>query len=178
VLESPKFDYLVPRFAPDGALHVVRRPYRSGVPRMPWWRIPLEVLLVPWRLLQAIFGWLNFFSARYSGRTLMSGGPGRGPDMRQLMLMGNVVDASERAQQERAARGEEGFVPSDWELVRVERDGATRTLAKGVGAFDFASDGSVVYTNGATVYRVGPDGKKVRLFQDDMIEQIVVEPLG
>jgi hypothetical protein len=175
--ESPKLDFMAPHFGPDGTLHVVQRPYRGNTPRVPWWRLPFDVLLIPWRLLQAIFGWLNFFSARYSGRALMSGGPDRdAPDMRRLMLMGNVVDASENARRERAARGEEGFVPSDWELVRVEKDGIRRVLAKGVGAFDFAADGTLVYTNGAAVYHIGADGKRNKLFEADMIEQLVIDP--
>jgi hypothetical protein len=178
VLESPKHDFMAPRVAPDGTLYVVQRPYRGNTPRAPWWRLPLDVLLIPWRLLQAIFGWLNFFSARYSGRTLVSGGPDReAPDMRQLMLMGNVVDASEQARRERAARGEEGIVPSDWELVRVAKNGDKRVLAKGVGAFDFEADGAIVYTNGSAVYRVAPDGKRTRLFEADMIEQLVIDPV-
>jgi hypothetical protein len=177
VLESPKHDFLAPRFGPDGALHVVQRPYRGNTPRPPFWRGLLELLLIPWRLLQAIFGWLNFFSARYSGRTLLSGGPEReGPDVRELILMGNAVDASEQARRKRAAAGEDGLVPKDWELVRLEPDGQRRVLARGVSAYDFADDGALVYTNGVSVHRLTPDGKRELLFRADAIEQLVVDP--
>lgn len=134
----------------------------------------LARLLVRWRLLQAIFGWLNFFSARYSGRTLMSGGPDRNaPDVRWLTMMGNVVDASERARRERQARGDDGYVPSDWELIALEADGAVSIKAKSVGSFDFAEDGSIVFTDGASVYQLGKNGERTRVLKDDMIEQVL-----
>ena len=174
VLQSTKHDYLAPRLSREGVLYAVRRPFRSATSGGAWWRIPLDILLVPWRLLQAIFGWLNFFSARYSGRTLMSGGPDRNaPDVRWLTMMGNVVDASERARRERQARGDDGYVPSDWELIALEADGAVSIKAKSVGSFDFAEDGSIVFTDGASVYQLGKNGERTRVLKDDMIEQVL-----
>jgi hypothetical protein len=41
-------------------------------------------------------------------------------------------------------------------------------------AYDVAPDGSVIFSNGSAVYRIGPNGRQERLSMDRLIEQVVV----
>src|SRR6185503_5267171 len=136
-----------------------------------------DFLLFPARLLYALFQWLNFFTARYSGRPLTTaGGPKReGADIKQMMVWGNLIDA-EQAARESAGRGDDtpDLVPSSWQLVRRTADGAVQVLASGVLSFDVADDGAVVYTNGSAVYLIDAAGMRTRLCVDAGIEQVVV----
>jgi hypothetical protein len=176
LLEDSAHDLLGPRVATDGSLLCIRRPYkgRSGATFVGAMK---DFLLFPARLLYAIFQWLNFFTARYSGRPLTTaGGPKReGADIKQMMIWGNLIDA-EQAARESAGRGDDtpDLVPSSWQLVRRTADGAVQALASGVVSFDVAEDGAVVYTNGSAVYLIGAEGKRRRLCVDAGIEQVVV----
>jgi hypothetical protein len=176
--EDPRQDCLAPKIDSQGNLLFIRRPYsRAG----GGWigSSLLDLLLLPVRLLRAVFLWLNFFSVRYSGKPLTTaGGPERqGADVKQMMVWGNLIDA-ERAARESRARGDDtaDLVPSSWQLVRRAQDGGTTVLAKGVLAFDCDGDGGVVYSNGSAVYRLGSEGRRERLLLDTGIEQLVVLP--
>jgi hypothetical protein len=176
LLEDAGHDLLGPRIAPDGSLLCIRRPYkgRSGATFLGAMK---DFVLFPARLLHALFQWLNFFTARYSGRPLTTaGGPKReGADIKQMMVWGNLIDA-EQAARESAGRGDDtpDLVPSSWQLMRRAADGATQSMAGGVLSFDVAEDGAVVYTNGSAVYLIGADGKRARLCTDQGIEQVIV----
>ena len=59
VLESSQYDFLHPRVSADGVLHFIRRPYEA--PSYSAGNILLDTLLFPFRLLRAVFHYLNFF---------------------------------------------------------------------------------------------------------------------
>jgi hypothetical protein len=176
LLEDPRHDLLGPRVARDGSLLCIRRPYK-GPAGATFLAAMKDFLLFPARLLHAVFQWLNFFTARYSGRPLTTaGGPKReGADIRQMMVWGNLIDA-EQAARDSAGRGADtpDLVPSSWQLIRRGADGRTETLASAVLSFDVGEDGSVVYTNGSGIYVLGADGARRRLCADRGIEQVVV----
>ena len=175
LLEDAGHDLLGPRIAPDGTLLCIRRPYkgRSGATFLAAMK---DFVLFPARLLHALFQWLNFFTARYSGRPLTTAGdPNRkGADMKQMMVWGNLIDA-EQAARDGAGQGGDSpdLVPSSWQLVRRDADGTIQSLASGVLSFDVADDGSLVYTNGTAVYLIA-QGAKRRICTDHGIEQVIV----
>src|SRR5262249_21667691 len=109
-LESPGHDFLGPREAADGTLYAIRRPYSAAVKLSPL-RMVLDFLLFPFRLVYAVFQYLNFFSTKYTGSPLTTaGGPKReGADIRKMMIWGNLIDAREAA---REAEREAGEPPS------------------------------------------------------------------
>jgi hypothetical protein len=175
LLEDTGHDLLGPRIAPDGTLLCIRRPYkgRSGATFLAAMK---DFVLFPARLLHALFQWLNFFTARYSGRPLTTaGGPKReGADIKQMMVWGNLIDAEQAARDGAGQAGDSpDLVPSSWQLVRRAADGKIQTLASGVLSFDVADDGSIVYTNGTAVYLVAQGGKR-RICTDHGIEQVIV----
>jgi hypothetical protein len=174
LLEDPGHDLLGPRVAPDGSLLCIRRPYkgRSGATFLAAMK---DFVLFPARLLHALFQWLNFFTARYSGRPLTTaGGPKReGADIKQMMVWGNLIDAEQAARDGAPGDDSPDLVPSSWQLVRRGPDGRVQSLAGGVLSFDVADDGALVYTNGTAVYVIA-GGAKRRLCTDHAIEQVIV----
>jgi hypothetical protein len=174
LLEKSGCDYLAPQVLADGRLFFIRRPYAEHERFRPL-RTLKDVLLFPFRLLYAIFQFLNFFSSIFAGRKLTSaGGPkGHDMDMKQMMIWGNLV----RAQQPVTVE-EEGadLVPKSWELCCRASNGETKTLAGGVLAYDIDADGRVVYTNGNAVFLLHPDGHKERVLNEHMIQQVFFVP--
>jgi hypothetical protein len=174
LLEDPRFDYLAPQVLADGRMLFIRRPYAEHERIRPL-HVLKDIVLFPFRLLYAIFQFLNFFSAAFTGRKLTSAGGPKGNDMdlKQMMVWGNLVRARQPANAE-----EEGadLVPKSWELRCRTSDGATKVLAGGVLAYDTAPDGSILYTNGNAVFLVRADGQKERILSERMIQQVFFVP--
>ncbi|HUE30882.1 MAG TPA: hypothetical protein VMR79_08395 [Verrucomicrobiae bacterium] len=175
--ESPSHDLFAPRVGDDGALYYLRRPWNAR-PRLGPLRLLLDLLLLPFRLLAALFHWLNFFTVRYSGRPLITrqGAQQRQLDARQWLVWNNLLGAAGQTR-ERAGEDDEGrtVVPQSWQLVRQPAGGAPEVLARGVRSFDLAGSG-VVYSTGAAVYHDGGDGARVRLCTGSRIEQVIALP--
>jgi hypothetical protein len=178
--ENEKFDFLAPQIASDGTLYYIRRPYEPPRAHASPWQMFLDIVLFPFRLVNALFEYLNFFSMTYSGKPLKTSGNARAKemDMRRLMLMGNYVNALEimkhSADQETPA-----MVPSNWELVRSASGGAgaAEVLAKGVLSFDLEEDGSVLYSNGSAIFRVDGSRKPALVLKSDLIEHVIAARL-
>src|SRR5579864_8699323 len=108
--EDARFDLLMPQLASDGALYYIRRPYRDPNQPPGVWRAALDLVLFPFRLLFAIFQFLNFFTVRYTGNTLTTTGNARQKhaDIRKMMMWGNLLDADKAADRaEDGTRSEE-----------------------------------------------------------------------
>jgi len=170
--EDAKFDLLTPQLSQDGSLYYIRRPYRDPSQPASSWRVALDVVLLPFRLLYAFFQFLNFFTVRYTGNTLTSAGNVRQThaDIRKMMIWGNLIDADKAPG--RAGSDAPALVPKYWELVR-RRDSREDVVAKGVLSFDLYADGSVLYSDGSGIYRLDPQGASQRLTKDALIEQVV-----
>lgn len=172
--QDPKFDLLTPQLSTNGSLYYIRRPYRDpNQPPGPL-RAALDLVLLPFRLLFAIFQFLNFFTVRYTGNTLTTTGTARQKhaDLRKMMVWGNMLDADKAA--DRADDGTPALVPKSWELIRRRKDSDDEeVVAKGVLCFDLYQDGSVLYSNGSGIYLVDQKGSTERLAKDTLIEQVV-----
>jgi hypothetical protein len=171
--EAADADLLSPRMSPDGTLYYIRRPYGSPRAGFVPGRALLDFVLLPFRILFALFQYLNFFSARYTGRTLTSHGAAqREADLRQMMIWGNLLKAQQtgHGQDDR----EKGLAPSTWCLMRGAPAGAPETVARGVLCFDLAADGSLLYSDGASVFQTDSTGASQRLLKDALIEQVAV----
>lgn len=171
LVERDDADHLGPRCDAEGHLYFIRRPYRRPDAPVPLWRALLDFLLMPFRLLAAVFGWLNFFSARYAGKPLTTaGGPGkRGADAKQMLIWGNLIEASQRDEDEDGP----SLVPRSWQLVRRSPDGDEEVIARSVVSFDLGPDGTIAYTTGRAVYRL--EGTKPQLVaKGDGITHLVV----
>jgi hypothetical protein len=173
IAEDARHDLFAPRFDRSGNLFFIRRPHRSLNERPSLARGLLDLVLAPFRILLAIYHWLNFFSFRNSGQPLNSQSGGqRQMDLKKMMIYGNLVNV-ERALQKKNEEESPSLVPKTWELVCQAPTGEESIIARGVLAFDLAPDGTIVHTNGNAVFRETLDGKSERVVVSQFIEHIV-----
>lgn len=176
VLNSPACDFLRPKDRPDGKLYCLRRPKEEPKSGTTF----VDVLLVPFRMLKALFGWMNFFSQRYSGEPLVkrSGGDNPGKhqekDEEQLFVEGNLINASQTLKENQLG-GEQfpGIIPKSWELVQVKPNGDLEVVKRGVA--DYAFDGEdILYSNGKYIIRLSADGTEEKLCEAKLATSIAV----
>lgn len=175
--DDERFDFLGPRASADGTLYYIRRPRKEARGEGSPWKALLDFLLFPFRLVMAIFHWLNFFTARYTGKpmTTAGGAKQKGADMKQMMIWGNLIDAAEESRKG-VGSGEDtpSVVPNSWELMRQPATGDPEVVAKGAVSFDLREDGAIVYTNGNAIFVLDAEGNRRCLHKDAAIEQVAV----
>ncbi|MET0052909.1 MAG: hypothetical protein ABW095_17750 [Candidatus Thiodiazotropha sp.] len=151
VLEDERTDYLQPKVSPNGDLLFIRRPYEP--PRYTGGNILMDFLLFPFRLLRAVFHYLNFFSLMYSRKPLTSAsGPKVQADLKELLIKGKRIDAENALKKEQRVNGVRSLVPRSWKLVRRTREGDEQVLASNVASYDIMRDGKIVFSNGYGVF--------------------------
>ena len=171
VLESPHYDYLKPRVSPDGALLFIRRPYER--PGQSAGSLLSDIALFPFRLLRAVFHYLNFFSVMYTRKPLTSAnGPAVKADLKNILLQGRRIDAEKALRQERPVFGIPSLAPADWELVRRDRQGNEQVLAGNVASYDLCPDGSLIYSNGRGIFVLSPSGSAGLACQADLVDDV------
>jgi hypothetical protein len=165
-------DLLQPRKTEDGTLYFIRKPYESAVPQASLLGSLRDTALFPFRMARAIFQYFNIFSMMYTGKPLVTskGAVQRRMDPRQLFIHGNLAQAQLVQTAEDEAKD---VVPSSWELVRRTPNGDLAVLARNVLAFDLASDGSALYSDGVAISRIGLDGRCERVLQGELIEKVL-----
>ncbi|HEY1170758.1 MAG TPA: hypothetical protein VGH19_05250 [Verrucomicrobiae bacterium] len=165
-------DYLTPQMDAKQTLYCIRRPYRTG-PEVKPLQLAKDVVLFPARMIYAVFQFFNVFSQFFAGKKLTTTTPG-GARQKEvprsyMVVWGNYIDS------QKADGNKEGddLVPASWELIRIKYGHKPEVLADHVLSFDLSPDGTVVYTNGSSIFQISPDGKKETLVKDKMIEQVV-----
>ncbi len=172
LIEDPGWDFLTPQVDEAGRLYYIRRPYQTGRELSPW-RMVKDFFLFPFRLLYAIFQFLQFFSMSYTGKKLTSadGTSARPMDIKEMIIWGNRVSANQASVETDETPD---LVPGTWQLMRQRPGYDPEVLAKGVLAYDLAPDGSIFYSNGSAIFLRDPGGKTERLHKDRLIEQVIV----
>ncbi len=171
VLDDPRFDYLKPRVCPAGNLLFIRRPYEA--PQYGAQSVLLDTLLFPFRLLRAVFHYLNFFSIMYTRKPLTSAsGPMVEADLKNILLQGRRIDAEKAVRSARAVNGVPSLVPDNWELISRNTQGAERVLATNVASYDISPDGTIVYSNGRGVFMLEKDGSSRLALKDALIAEV------
>jgi hypothetical protein len=167
---EPSRDLARPCLAADGSLYFISRPH-SAFERPSTGRLALDLLLLPVRLLYAVFQYLSFFTARYTGRPLTTaGGPGqRGADARRMLAWSNLLEAEEEA----ASQEPRTAAPRSWQLVRRRGEAGQEVLAEGVVSYDVDGEGRVVYATGDAIDLLEVDGTRRRLHVQGGIQQVV-----
>jgi hypothetical protein len=169
LLDDPKHDFVAPRMDAHGVLYAIRRPAEK--PQRERAGLALkDTLLMPFRLLKAVFGYLNFFTMVYGKEPLRSAGGPRTPELDQdlgkLWLHGRMIELSKVKSDPRYGGN---LVPGNWELIRVARAGApAEVLAKHVAGFDVHGDGTVVYTNGFDIIALEGGSKRTLARQEQV----------
>lgn len=172
VLEDPNFDYLQPRLCPQGHLHFIRRPYEP--PRYQAGNLFLDALLFPFRLLRAIFHYLNFFSMMYSRKPLTSAsGSSLQADLKEIVLKGKRIDAEKALRREAAVNGVPSLVPRSWQLIRRTRQGDEQVLACNVLSYFITPEGEIVYSNGRGVFTLGDGERSTLILKGDLVDDVI-----
>jgi hypothetical protein len=171
---DPKSDLLGPQIGNDGLLYFIRRPYRSNRKSSNLLQVFKDLVLIPFRLLNAVFQWLNFFSQRYTGKPLIRAGTGQTVDPQYLRVWGEWVTPETVRDRRFGEPDAPSLVPRTWQLVRQAKQGTPEILAEGVLSFDLAADGTIVYTNGSAIYTISADGKRERLLVGNLIESVAL----
>lgn len=172
VCEDPQFDYLKPRVSPNGDLHCIRRPFQA--PRYGAGAMIMDTLLFPFRLLRAVFHYLNFFSLMYTRKPLTTAsGPAVQADLKNILLQGRRIDAEKALRSARPVQGVPSLVPESWQLISISQDGAERVLATNVASYDISPDGTIIYSNGRGVFVLGEGGKAQLAATQDFVGDVV-----
>ncbi len=171
---DPNYDLLSPQMSAGGILYYIRRPYRPLQQRVRLTHTLKELLLVPVRLLAAMFGWLNFFTRRYTGKALIASPPPQRTTDRHMFLLGRWIDVAAEVERNRRFGDADSpsLVPRSWELIEQRPHQEPKVIAQGVLAFDVSLDGKLIYSNGTAVYGVRQGGVAERLVLDCPIEQV------
>ncbi|MGD8572073.1 MAG: hypothetical protein PVH98_06390 [Gammaproteobacteria bacterium] len=172
VIEDPNFDYLQPRVDNAGNLYFIKRPYESYSYSGTY--VLIDFLLFPFRLLRAVFHYLNFFSLMYSRKPLTSAsGPQVKADIKDLLIKGKRIDAEKALRKEGKVNGIPSLVPRSWQLVRRTQGGQDSILATNVASFDISGGDTILYTNGYAVFQLAPDNRAAVLLRDKLIADII-----
>ena len=175
ILEDARYDFLRPRVDRAGNLLFIRRPYQAA--RYSAGNMITDALLFPFRLLRAVFHYLNFFSLMYSRKPLTSAsGPEMRADIKQILLQGRHIDAEKAILNAGTVQGVASLVPDSWELVRRSQQGEETVLGTNVASFDVCSDGSLVYSNGQGVFVREPDGSSALASSGELVAEVMAAP--
>ncbi len=173
VFNDDNTDYLKPQVAQNGDLYFIRRPYET--PSYGPFTVITDALLFPFRLLRAVFHYLNFFSLMYSRKPLTSAsGPHLQKDIKNVLVKGKVIEAEKALKKERRVNGVPSLVPSSWELIRCEPGGNKQILARNVSSFCLGVDDRVIYTNGFGIFYINKAGKIKSILKEKLIEEFAV----
>jgi len=138
----------------------------------------LDALLFPFRLARAFFDFLNVFSLTFSKKplTTASGPKVEGPDEKSMFLRGRLVDAEQLLKEQEGKQEDPALVPKTWQLIKRDKAGSETVIADAVLAYDLAADGSVVYTNGRSVFQTQANNgaEKKLLFKDKLVDAILI----
>lgn len=165
LLTGDKYDHVHPQSTSDGSLYYIRKPYRSASGKSNPFGCLVDALLLPARLIGALFGFLNVFTAKYSGTTLSKNRDVKNRDAGEMMIDGNLINA-EKELKENRDRGDKnpGIIPRSWELRRLGPDGRDTLIRGGVTAFLVDEEnGGILVSNGSHILRLTPDGKEERI---------------
>lgn len=150
VAASPSYSYFKPAYY-GGKLYAIKAPAKQkrGNPL-------LEIILIPWRILQGIAGFINLFVKVFAGKSITSDGDnpakGREYDSRKIVIAGNLIDVEKEKKKNASKKDADfGIVPNSWQLVEVE---SGKVVKSGVADYDIAEDGTFIVTNGRRIFAV------------------------
>ncbi len=174
VLSDEKYDFLHPQSTSDGSLYYIKRPYRPQESGKHSLGCLLDVLLFPFRLIGALFGFFNFFSIKYSGKALSRTGEVKQKSREQMFIDGNLIDA-EREMKENVSKGDKfpGIIPRSWELHRLMPGGSDKLIRKGVVAYRIDEETKdILISNGSAILRRFADGSEEKISDSQRVTYI------
>src|SRR5215510_1999875 len=175
ILEDPRLDFLQPRVGANGFLYFIRRPYET--PRYGMENAVTDALMFPFRLLRALFHYLNFFSLMYTRKPLITAsGPAVQADLKDILIKGKRLDAEAALRSGVQLNGVPSLVPASWQLICRSPQGQDYVLASHVASFDIASDGTILFSNGYGVFALDGANAPQVLLRDTLVADVIAAP--
>lgn len=174
-----KWDYYKAKDDAAGNLYYIRRPYQAKKPRES---IFFTIIAAPFRLLRAIGGALNYFSLRYSGQSLRSGGSNpvktKNKSERELFIEGNYINAARELRRNSSSNEKNpGIIPRNWELWRRTPAGEESCIKKGVYDYDVSPEGKIVFSNGRHIFFRDTSGTEQVLQKAELASSLLITDL-
>jgi hypothetical protein len=175
ILEDPRFDFLQPRVGANGFLYFIRRPYET--PRYGMGNAVTDALMFPFRLLRALFHYLNFFSLMYTRKPLITAsGPAVQADLKEILIKGKRLDAEAALRTGVQLNGVPSLVPASWQLICRSPHGEEHVLASHVASFDLAPDDTILFSNGYGVFALDGANPPQVLLRDTLVADVIAAP--
>ncbi|MGA1869860.1 MAG: hypothetical protein ACMUJM_15100 [bacterium] len=176
-ISHPDYDYFDPKIDKVGNLYCIQKPYKSLMGNSLSLK---DTLLIPCKLLKAIFNWIEFFTIRNTGAPLTSGGPTVAKsqnDLKQIIINNNIINA-EKIIKENMLKGEKypGFAPRNWELVKYDREGNCSLVKKGVIDYDIIGMGEAIISNGKYLLKIDQNFNAVEIKKMDFVSKVKIYP--
>lgn len=171
LVSIPKYDCFLPKADNKGNLYFIKKPFKVVEEKSA---SIFEILLIPFKILKAIYNWIEFFTVRYTGEYFSSKGanPAKSKqlDPKTVFINGNMINA-EQSLKENKQKGEKypGIAPRSWELMKLDNEKNIHSIKKGVLAYDINSNGEVIYSNGKYLIKMDKDSKEEVLETQDLI---------
>lgn len=175
ILESEYYDFIFPKINKNNELYFIKRPYElpEHLKDSSILDYIFDIILFPFRLLRAIFYFLNKMSLIFSNKPLTTAGKKVEVDnnFNHMLLRGKFIDL-DKLQKENKGSKFFSLVPSSWELVKKSGEKYS-IIAKNVVSYDISNDEEIIYTNGSTIFYLDKNGKRKKLVNQFPIESIL-----
>ncbi|MBF0406870.1 MAG: hypothetical protein HQM10_05930 [Candidatus Riflebacteria bacterium] len=150
IKEHPDIDYLLPKGDHLNNLYYIERPHKKPGEPANFIEILKDLIMFPYRIVVAIFGFLNLFSLIFGKKPLMTAGGAESQeiDISNKIIHGQLVNTLEVAKKE----GRQVAVSREWKLKKLLPDGTEETVGNHVLWFDLDKSGAPIYTDGFRVY--------------------------
>ena len=176
ILISDSICFTKPQSCENGDLYFIRRPYKAEGSGKASLGCLTDIILLPFRLIKAIFGFFNVFSMKYSGKSLDSGSAKmKNKNEKERFIDGNLINA-ERSLKENTDKGEKypGIIPRSYELCKLSNDGEISVIRKGVLSYRLTPDG-IYISNGSYIIKINSDGSEEKVCKADAVTFITAE---
>lgn len=125
-------------------------------------------MLIPWRIIQALYYFLESFTLLFTGRKFIKDGsnPAKAfnKSEQELLVEDNLVNAEKEYKNNlRHKDANAGIAPWSWELVKRTTSNEEKVIRHGVVDYCLLDDGSVILTNGKQVLLIDSFGKERKL---------------
>lgn len=166
IISSDKFDYFKPKFDDDGNLYCIKKPYIAGKQerRMSF----LDMLLVPVKLLKAIYKYFDFFTQRYSGETFNTAGNNpskvKQKTEEEIFIEGNLININETIKANKKLNDKyPGSIPKSWKLIKIDLNSQEKTetiIKESVLDYEITDD-NIIISNGKYIINISNNKEEV-----------------
>lgn len=174
-LSDPAYSFIKPKEDENGNLYAIKKPVKDKRKS----NLLLDIILIPWRLLTAIYYFLESFTRAFTGKNFTDKSPNPAKNnkksSREIFIDGNLIYADEELKKNIKHKDDfAGIIPRSYELIKRSPDGKVTTVKKGVIAYAPLKDGSVIAGNGKYLLKISADGVTEKICEAPLTTEISV----